>query len=73
MLRSKVIKGLSWMSASSLFMVCLQVLKVSVLARILGPADFGEMAILVIIIAFIGTFSDLGLGIAIVQKRNLSH
>ena len=44
-----------------------------VLARMLTPAEFGIVAIAQVFVVFFGIFSDMGLGAAIVQKRNLSE
>lgn len=40
-----------------------------VLARLLIPEDFGVYAIIVFLISFIGLFSDVGLSLAIIQKK----
>jgi O-antigen/teichoic acid export membrane protein len=43
-----------------------------IMARILSPADYGLMAIAMIIIGFIGFFNEVGIGAAIVQKSALT-
>lgn len=73
MLRKKVLSGISWMSGLSFCMIIIQVLKLVILARLLSPSEFGEMAVLMLIIGFVSTFSDLGLGMAIVQNAELTR
>lgn len=43
-----------------------------VLARMLTPAEFGIVAIAQVFVVFFGIFTDMGLGAAIVQKRDLT-
>jgi len=42
-----------------------------VLARILTPADFGLVAVAMVVVAFVGLFQDLGLKQALVQRREV--
>lgn len=44
----------------------------AVLSRLLTPEDFGVIAVATVIIVFFSVFSDMGLGSAIIQKRNLT-
>lgn len=44
----------------------------AILSRILTPEDFGVIAVATVFIVFFGIFSDMGLGAAIIQKRDLS-
>lgn len=43
------------------------------LARILSPRDFGQLAMLMVVIQFVSSVSDLGLEDALVQKRDLGE
>lgn len=45
----------------------------AVLSRLLTPEDFGVIAVATVIIVFFTVFSDMGIGSAIVQKRNLTE
>lgn len=45
----------------------------AVLSRLLTPADFGTIAVATVIIVFFNVFSDMGIGSAIIQKRDLSQ
>lgn len=44
----------------------------AVMARLLSPSDFGIVAIITVFTTFFSTISDMGLGPAIIQRRNLS-
>lgn len=48
-------------------------LQVAILARLLEPADFGLMAIVVAVIAFAQIFSDMGVSNAIVHHQQVSQ
>ena len=53
--------------------VILTVLVNAILARILTPFDFGVVAVITVFSTFFSTLSDMGLGPAIVQKKDLSR
>ena len=44
-----------------------------ILARLLAPSDYGLIAKTAPITGFVGLFKDLGLSMATIQKRDLSH
>jgi len=48
-------------------------LQLAILARLLDPADFGMMAIVVAVIAFAQIFSDMGVSNAIVHHQQVSQ
>lgn len=52
--------------------VILQMLVTIILARILTPYDYGIIAIITVFSTFFSAFSDMGFGVAIVQKRWLT-
>jgi len=72
-LKQKAISGLKWTSLSSIVITVLQVLQISILARYLSPADFGLMAIVMVVIGFSRIFSDMGISNAIIHHQNTSH
>lgn len=45
----------------------------AVLARLLTPADFGLIAMVTVVVAFIDLFKDAGLSMATVQRPQLNH
>ena len=50
-----------------------QIASIVVLARLVTPEDFGLVAFLTSIFAFVGLFSELGLTMAIVQKEQIQE
>jgi O-antigen/teichoic acid export membrane protein len=52
--------------------VIIQIISTSVLARILSPNDYGLMAIVNVILGFGSYFAQMGIGAAIIQKKDLS-
>lgn len=51
----------------------LQFAQVAVLARMLAPTDFGLMAIVVSVMAFMQVFTDLGVSTAIIHYQDISQ
>jgi len=60
-----------WTASSSGLNAVLKVVVLVVLARLLSPADFGIVGAALILIGFSAIFSQLGLGPALVQRRDL--
>jgi O-antigen/teichoic acid export membrane protein len=63
--------GMFWTASSSGVNAVLKILVLVVLTRLLTPADFGIVSAALIVIGFSATFSQLGLGPALVQRREL--
>lgn len=59
--------------AAQLVMVAIQLLSIVILSRLLDPEDFGVIAMITAITAFMGLFRDMGLSTASIQKGDLSH
>ncbi|HEY7086619.1 MAG TPA: lipopolysaccharide biosynthesis protein [Tepidisphaeraceae bacterium] len=66
-------RGGALMIASDTFQLVLGFVSTFVLARILVPGDFGLVAMVGSIMAFVATMRDFGLPMATVQKPNLTH
>lgn len=49
-----------------------QILSTIILSRLLSPADFGILAMVLAVTAFAGLFRDLGLSTAAIQKQDLT-
>jgi O-antigen/teichoic acid export membrane protein len=64
-------KGVRWTSIGAIGATILQLLQLVVLARFLEPADFGRMAILLVILAIGSIFAELGLSAAIIQRPHV--
>ena len=65
----KVIRGSFWVLALRLTNRFLGILRTFILARLLLPEDFGLIGVATITISIIETFSQPGLGAALIQKK----
>jgi len=72
-LRQKAFSGVRWTTFSSLGRAILQIAQVSVLARLLAPADFGLMALVTSFMAFLQIFADAGISNAIIHHQDISQ
>lgn len=72
-LRSKTTRALGHMGAGGAIGKVVSLGTTLVMARILSPADYGLMALAMVVIGFVGFFNEVGIGSAIVQKPKLSE
>jgi O-antigen/teichoic acid export membrane protein len=70
-LTHRAIAGMAWVAWGSGVMALLKVGVLILLTRLLTPADFGVVSAALIVINFSLTFSQLGLGPALVQRSEL--
>ncbi|HEU4562158.1 MAG TPA: lipopolysaccharide biosynthesis protein [Longimicrobium sp.] len=66
-------RGVRWSYLSALANVVLQIGLASVMARLVGPQAYGLVAVGTVALRFASYFSDLGIGSALVQKRELER
>lgn len=72
-LAGKTYSAARWTTASTIIRAGLQLLQVAVLARFLAPADYGLMAIVMVVLSYAALFSEMGLSTAFVQRQQISH
>jgi PST family polysaccharide transporter len=65
-------RHLSWTAISQVSRQVIQVALGVVLARLLTPEDFGLIGLTVVFTGFANLFSDLGLGAALVQRKDIT-
>ena len=70
-LRTRTVRGALLLAGQRVTALAITGLGGIALARLLGPDDFGVWAVLAFTIGLGVTFSDLGLGAALVQRREL--
>jgi O-antigen/teichoic acid export membrane protein len=70
-LTQRAISGMAWVAWGSGVMAVLKIVVLVLLTRLLSPADFGVVSAALIVITFALTFSQLGLGPALVQRPDL--
>ncbi len=68
-LTRKVIKGGAWVLSIRIAGEVLALVKTIILARLLVPADFGLLGVALLTMSIFYTFSQTGIGQALVQKR----
>ena len=69
----RTMSGMFWLLSGSGVQAVMRVAVIVVMARLLGPADFGLVAGALVLIDFVEVFSDLGIGLVIVQRRELEE
>ncbi len=70
-LRAHAARGGKWTAISAAAGVSLQITQLVVLGRLLGPAEFGLMAMMMLVIALANSIADFGLGNYLVQLDRL--
>lgn len=71
-LRSKTIKAIGHLGLGGALGKIISLSTTIILARLLSPADYGLMAISMVVIGFVSFFNEVGIGSAIVQKAKLT-
>lgn len=71
-IRKQVMTGVVWTAINKYSGIIIQLLVSMVLARLLTPRDFGVMGIANVIIAFFNIFSEMGISVSIIQRKDLS-
>lgn len=72
-LRKQAAAGGRWTAVSAVASVTIQLLQLAVLGRLLQPTDFGQMAMMMVVIALANSIADFGVGNYLVQITNLSR
>lgn len=72
-LKGKSIRGGAWTISGQLSSYLIKMISTIVLARILTPADYGLVAMIIVIINFFLMFKDMGLSMATIQRAEITH
>ena len=70
-LRARTIRATGWVLGSQIWSQIISFGFGIALARLLGPDDFGLIAMVLVFTGFAGLLSDIGLGSALVQKTDI--
>lgn len=68
----KVIKGISSQTVVTIVLGLVEIVSFSIMSRLLTKEDFGYFAAIQAITVVFSTFSEMGIGSAIVQQKNLT-
>ena len=71
--RKKFIASFGWQAVNVFSQVALQLVFISVLARLISKDAFGVMGIALVAVGFIEIFSQIGIGPALIQRKNLTQ
>ena len=66
----KSLKGLFWMGGLRAIIRGFGFVRVAILARVLSPEDFGVFGIASLVLAFLEIFTETGVNVFLVQKKN---
>jgi O-antigen/teichoic acid export membrane protein len=69
----KTITGIGWASLAQLGKQGAQFIISIVLVRLLTPSDFGLMGMILVFTGFVGLFSELGFGAALIQRDHVNE
>jgi PST family polysaccharide transporter len=67
------ISGMFWMNIMALARYAVKIVTTYFLARLLTPADYGEITAISVLVGFAEIFWMMGIGPAIVQKKELTN
>lgn len=68
-----IVGGVKWTTFSMIVSSLVQILKIVVLTRFLSTEDYGLMAIILLVLGFTSLFSELGMGVALMHKQNVTQ
>lgn len=72
-IKQKTINGMAWSVSERLSLQIIQMLISIMLARLLGPSEFGLIGMLAIFTSIAQSILDSGFGSALIQKKNASE
>lgn len=72
-LKARAVKGIAWSALARMGGQAIRFAVTIVLARVLLPEDFGLLGMAMVAIAFAGVFRDVGLGQAVIQRKELTE
>lgn len=70
-LRSQTVSALKWSTMGTFLNVALQIVVVAVMGRLLGPKEYGLLAMANVFNRFTAYFSQMGLGPALIQRKEI--
>lgn len=69
---NKIVKAFGWQSLNAVCQSVIQLIFNAIMARLIAPESFGVMAIVLIFIGFIEIFGQIGIGPAIIQRKEIT-
>jgi PST family polysaccharide transporter len=72
-MRSQAVSNARWIAVSRVVSVAVQLLSVMWLARLLTPADYGLVAMALVVTNLANLVRDMGTGLALIQRQDLTQ
>ena len=72
-IKQDLIKGVFWSAVEKYSSLALNIVISMILARILSPLEYGIVSIATVLIAFLTMFATMGIGPAIIQRKDLDQ
>lgn len=70
---NRVVRGIGWTTASSVFRNLAHLLQLAILTRLLDKADFGIVAIAQLFVGFTALFLDMGISVGIIHRQIITN
>ena len=71
--KKDLVSGTFYIGVAKYAGIVSQLVITAILARLLTPSDFGVIAIVTVLISFFNILSDIGIGVAVIQRKDLSE
>ena len=71
-LKKELFSGVFYTAIAKYSGIVISLAVTAVLSRLLSPDDFGIVAIATVIISFFSIFTDMGIGAAVIQNKELT-
>jgi teichuronic acid exporter len=72
-IKKEMFHGVMWSAIEKYSGVFISLIISAILARLISPEEFGVVAIASVLINFLSIFTDMGIGPAIIQRKDLSE
>ncbi|HEY7728110.1 MAG TPA: oligosaccharide flippase family protein, partial [Candidatus Eisenbacteria bacterium] len=72
-LKQRAVTSTAWYAGTRLATQVITWVVTVIVARLLSPSDYGLFAMALAVIAFLELFQEFGLGVAIIQRPNLTR
>lgn len=72
-LKQRTFSAVRWIAVAMVAKAGLQFFQLAILARLLAPADFGLMAVVLAVTSFLQIFADFGVSFAIIHHQTISR
>ncbi|MCC6599540.1 MAG: oligosaccharide flippase family protein, partial [Crocinitomicaceae bacterium] len=71
--QAKFISGFSWNTLTVVLQIIIQLVYTGILARLISPQSFATMGVVLSIMGFAELFSQIGIGPALIQRKEINQ